>query len=256
MNYNFCSQDATVITPSSVNPNYPAANLKHPFRSKRWRSTTPASQSVVFDLITTEAIDSVVLLWSKEDGIQLSNTAVVKIQASATNVWTSPPVDQVLTIDNVYMLASFYFTSDQNYRYWRVTIDDPGNANGYVELGVAWLGKGLAIDNAQNGFKFTRIDTSKVTLTDFGHQYVDIYPVVSSIEITYVNLDYDIVQIIDDAYLTNGTRTPVMFVLNAEGDVFDKNHFTLYGMFKNTFGLTHVRYNILNVDSITVTELS
>src|SRR4051812_33410514 len=96
MNQNFTTEDATVITASSASTNFPASNLKNTFRSKRWRSTGVTSEWVVFDVVTTEPIDSVVLLWSKEDGIRLSNTAVVKIQANATNVWTSPAVDQTL----------------------------------------------------------------------------------------------------------------------------------------------------------------
>jgi hypothetical protein len=105
-------------------------------------------------MITTEEIDSVVILWPKEDGIRLSDTAVVKIQANATDSWGSPAVDQTLTIDNTYMVASHYFSTDQSYRYWRVVIEDVGNPYGYVELGMVWFGKSLSIQKAKNGFKF------------------------------------------------------------------------------------------------------
>jgi hypothetical protein len=256
MNTNYCTEDATVITASSENTNFPASNLKHPFRSKRWRSTASTSESVVFDLVTTEAVDSVVILWPKEDGIRLSDSAVVKIQANATNVWTSPAVNQTLTINDVYMVASHYFSTDQSYRYWRVVVQDPGNAYGCVELGVVWIGKSLAIDNAQNGFKAALTDLSKSSKTDFGHVYVDQYPQLMQIDFSYQYLDYSVVQILEDAYRQNGNSKPVMLVLDAEGSVFDKDHFTVYGMFKNTFGLQHVRYNILNTDTLSVLELS
>lgn len=255
MNVNYCTEDATVVTASSEDANFPASNLQHPFRSKRWRSTDVTSESVVFDLVTTEAINSVILMWPKEDGILLSNTAVVKIQANATNIWTSPSVDQTLTISNDYDVASHFFTSDQSYRYWRVLIEDPGNANGFLELGMVWLGKSLSIDNAQNGFKYKLVDRSKVQFTDFGHQYVDEYPQIASLEFNYQFLEYETVQTLENAFRRNGNREPVMIVLDAEETVFDKDHLLIYGKFENSFGLQHVNYNLLNVDGITVTEL-
>lgn len=257
MNQNFCAESATVITASSEDPSFPASNLKHPFRSKRIRSATGTTTlNIVFDVITTENIDSVVLLWSKEDGIRLSGSAVVKIQANATNVWTSPAVDQTLTIDNTYMTASHYFTTNQNYRYWRVVIQDAGNPYGYVELGIAWLGKGLTIDNAQNGFQFSLVDGTKTTVNDFGHMYGDEYPTKANLQFSYKVMEYDEVQILEDAFRANGIRKPVLMALDPEAGVFNKDHFTVYGMFKNSFGLNHRNYNILDTDGITVTEIS
>ncbi len=256
MNVNYCTETATVVTASSANTNFPASNLKTPFRSKRWRSTGVTSESVVFDMVTTEAIDSVVVLWSKEDGIRLSETAVVRIQANATNVWTTPAVNEVITINNDYVLGSHYFSTDQSYRYWRVLVQDPSNPLGFVELGVVWLGKSIAIENAQNGFKYELVDKSKTSTTDFGHVYVDEYPLTAAIEFTYQNMDYDSVQILENAYRTNGTRKPVMVLIDPEETVFNKDHFAVYGKFKNSFGIQHVTYNILNTDGISVVELS
>lgn len=256
MNVNFCTEDATVVTASSADTNFPVSNIQHPFRSKRWRSTGVTSEWVKFDMVTSEDIDSVVILWPKEDGIRLSETATVTIQANATNVWTSPAVSQVLTINNDYVMASHYFTTDQSYRYWRVVIADAGNPNGFLELGVVWLGKGLDISNAQNGFKFELQDRSKTVSTDFGHVYVDEYPLISAVEFSYQYLDYASIQILENAYRLNGNRDPVMVLLDAEEDVFDKDHFAVYGKFKSNFGLQHVRYNILNTDGISVVELS
>lgn len=257
MNLNFCAEAATVISASNIDTNFPASNLKHAFRSKRIRTVEGTTTlAVVFDLVTTEDIDSVALFWPKEDGVRLSNTAVVKIQANATNTWTSPSVDQTLTIDNTYMVASHFFTANQNYRYWRVYIDDPGNANDFIELGVCWLGKGLAIPNAQNGFKFHPVDTSKVTKTDFGHKYVDQYPIITSLDVSYQYLTYEEIQIFENAFRINGISKPVLIAIDADGDVFNPNHYLVYGTFEGSIGESHVRSSILNLDSVTITEIS
>jgi hypothetical protein len=253
---NYCTEDATVVTASSADPRFPASNLKHPFRSKRCRLTNLTSSNVVFDFITTEEVNSVVMLWPKEDGILLSNTAVIKIQANATNTWTSPAVDVTMTIDNQYEVASHFFSTDQSYRYWRVVVEDPGNANGFLELGMVWIGKSLDIENAQNGFSFDLIDRSKTQTTDFGHTYVDEFPLVASVQLQYKNLDYETIQILENAFRENGTKYPVIIALDPDEDVFDKNHYLVYGKMKPSFGSKHVNYNILDADGISILELS
>lgn len=257
MNVNYCTEDATVISASNIDSNFPATNLKNPFRSKRIRTAEGTTTlAVVFDLVTSEDVDSIALFWPKEDGIRLSNTATVKIQANASNVWTSPAVDETLTIDNTYMVASHFFTTDQSYRYWRVLIEDEDNAYDYVELGQVWIGKSLDIDPAQNGFKFRLVDRSKVSTTDFGHEYVDEYPDVATLEFSYRFLEYETVQTLENAFRANGRRKPVLVVMDATDDVFDKNHLLVYGKLQPSIALDHVRYDILNIDSLVVTELS
>lgn len=256
MTTNYATEAATTVTASTSNARFPSSNLKLPFRSKRWRSTSPTTQNVVFDLATTEAIDSIVLLWPLEDGIRLSATAVINIQANATDAWTAPAVDQTLTIDNTYVVASHFFTTNQSYRYWRVTVTDPSNPYGYVELGVVWIGKSLVVPSAQNGFKYSLSDTSKKSETDFGHKYFDEYPTRATVQFSYANIDYTDVQTIENAFRLNGTRKPVLAVLDEAAAVFSKNHFLIYGNFGPSFDLSHVSYNVLNVDGISIEELS
>jgi len=256
MNVNYCSLSATNITASSQDPSFPVSNLKHPFRSKRWRSIGSSSQTVVFDFITTEAMDSVVILWPKEDGIRLSETATIRIQANATNSWSSPAIDQALTINNTYMVASHYFETDQNYRYWRVVVDDPGNPYGYIELGVVWIGKSLNIENAQNGFKYGLVDKTSVTTTDYGHRFCDEYPIMSSLSFDYQYMDYLNVCILENAFRANGVRLPVVVVLDEKEILFDKDHFFIYGHFSSSISDSHVVHELLHVEDIVIVEAS
>lgn len=201
---------------------------------------------LLFDLTTTEEINSVVLLWPKEDGIKLSNSAVIKIQANATNVWTSPAVDQTLTIDNTYEIASHYFTTDQSYRFWRIVIVDPANVNGYVNLGVVVLGKAEVIDNPDNGFIYSLTDKSSVTTTDYGHEYVDEYPTMAQLELDFAILDYDSGRAIDTLYRLVGNRKPVFVAMDHDASVFNKDHFSLYGKFRTNLALNHITFDMFN----------
>src|SRR5690606_5561281 len=136
-----------------------------------------------------EPVDTIAIFWPKIRGIKLSDAAIVKVQANATNVWDSPAVDVTLEIDNIYEVATYNFSTVQNYRYWRVVMSDATNPNGYLELGVGWIGKSLEVENAQNGFTFDLVDKSKTTTNDFGNAYTDEYPLLSTIEFSYQFLE-------------------------------------------------------------------
>lgn len=253
---NLCTEAVTTVTASSSDPSFPSSNLKHPFRSKRWRSTGVTSESVTFDMQTSEAVDSVVILWPKEDGVKLTSSAVIKIQANATNVWTSPAVDQVITVSDDYSVASHFFSTDQSYRYWRLVVTDTTNPWGYIEIGQVWIGKSLSVQNAENGFRFGLSDKSKSLETDFGHKYTDEYPLQALVSVTYKYLEYEEVQILENAYRRNGTKKPVIVALDPEEAVFDKDHYLVYGTMSNKFTNEHIRHRYLDVPDITVEELS
>lgn len=235
---------------------FPAVNLKHPFRSRRYRSTTTEAK-VVFDLKTAfNAVDSVVLLWPKEDGIRLSQNAEIRVQASATANFDSPAFDIELTVNNRYMIASHYFAAPQAFRYWRVTVSDPANPFGYIELGVVWLGASIDAGDCQNGFEVQTEDRTNQTETDFGHVYSDEYPKRRTISIKYEALEYEQAQVVDDAYQANGSSKPVLLVLDEDGLTFDKDHLTVYGLFRSTLGFKHRVLNLFDNDTVAVRELS
>lgn len=211
-------------------------------------------ESVVFDFKTTQDINSVVILWPKEDGIKLSSNAIIKIEANATNIWTSPAVSQTLTINNDYLVASHFFSSTQNYRYWRVTFEDPQNPFLYVEMGMVWIGENVSFNEPENGFTYSLKDLSDVSKTDFGHEYVDIYPQQAFLEFGYKFLSYDLSKILENAFRINGIRKPVLIVFDESGTIFNKDHFLIYGKFNSAFSLEQSFYNLFN-GSIKITEL-
>lgn len=253
--FNFAQQDETELTASTSNSNYPVDNIKSEFRAKEWRSTSNANQWVVFDLKTTEGIDSVVLLWEKEN-YRLSDSATIKVQANATNVWTSPALDQTLTFNDTYERASHFFSSVQSYRYWRITIDDSSNVYGYVSLGVVILGKGESIEEPDRGFNFNLNDTSTVTKTDFGHKYTDEYPILASLKIDFNYLDFESTEAFVALYNQVGTRSTLYITLDSAGTVFGRDTFALYGKFTDSLNLTHINYDILSGTGVTIEEVS
>lgn len=250
--HNYAQDPMTVITASTQNNNFPASNLAKEHRSKQWRSTSNVDQWVQFDIKTTEAINSVVLLWPK-GAYKLSDAASLRVQASATSNFVTTGVDEYLTFNNQYEMASLYFETAQNYRYWRILINDHTNIHGFVNLGVVILGMAESLDKPDNGFQFTQSDTSNVTTTEFGQSYVDVLPIIKTLDLNFALMDYDIASNFINMYTQIGIRKPVFVVLDEMGTVFDKDIFSIYGRFNNSHGVTHITYDLFQ-SSLTITE--
>lgn len=206
-------------------------------------------EGIVFDLNTTESIDSVAVMFSPLNGIQLSNGAVLSVQANATNIWTSPAVDQTLTIDDAFFIATHFFTTDQAFRFWRIKIVDPQNANLFVELGGVVLAKATTLSQQpEKGFSFTIADQSIQMRNLFGHEYVDEYPLIKSVSISYKALQYVDVKILERMFRRNGVSTPVLAVLDEAADCFDKDHFIVWGKFQKSLTHRQENFTLFNED--------
>lgn len=200
---------------------------------------------VKFDFKTTEEIDSVVLLWGK-GMYSLTSEAEVRIQASATSNFDSPAVDELLTFNNNYEIASHYFTENKAYRYWQVLIKDPANVNGFVNLGVAIIGKAESLDNPSNGFVFSQQDTSNITTTDFGNSYVDEFPIMSKLDLAFNYMDYATTEAIMILYKRVGARKCIFVTIDEMDQVQGKDAFAIYGRFNTGMTQTHINYDIFS----------
>lgn len=124
--YDFDTWDGATITSSSEETNLPDDNVVDAFVSKVWRATGDSSEWIKFDLGSAVNIKMVGLF-----NHNLSSGATVKLQANATDVWTSPSYDVTLTW-NAYKIVKFL---DETYRWWRITFADGSNPDNYIEVG-------------------------------------------------------------------------------------------------------------------------
>lgn len=244
------------LTPSTVSPLFPLENLQNILRSKRFRTTSKATQNIVIDLSTAKDVDSFVMLLPKEGTINLTASAVIKLQANATDVWTSPSVDQTLTFDGVSRQLSYYFGSTQNYRYWRLTIDDASAVGDYVEISKLILGEAVTIPLPQNGFKLGKTNNTKLSKNDFGSVYADKYPVLKKLSLEYKTLLISEIEQLESVYDTNGNHTPVFMTLDYLSTLFDKDEYSIYGLLDEKFDKNHINYNILDSSGFEITELN
>ena len=156
--------DKATLTASSANPNFPVSRIQHRWHVRTWRSAdgaAPLSANIVIDLGSAKAIQSLII-----KNHNFSSSAVVKIQGNAANDWAAPAVDVTLTIAD---LITYFWTAEQEYRYWRLLMTDASPVTTYLEIGRLFLGPYFSPSiNLSNDYTVRHFDPSGVDFSDGG----------------------------------------------------------------------------------------
>ncbi len=99
---------------------------------------------------------------------------IYTLQGNATDAWTAPTVNQVLAGDANIRIA---FIATQTLRYWRLVVNDCGNALGYGEVGIWFAGPYTQPSISYGiGFTMTPEELSEVTIAISGAHFQDEKP--------------------------------------------------------------------------------
>lgn len=246
VDFNYVFESETDIFVSSTSTDFPKDHFKEYIRSKVFRtSAVTGTQYVTFDLKTIEEIDTFTMFPHPMEGFKFSTGAVIKLQANATNEWSSPAVDITVSVDEESEVISHFFNTDQTYRYWRIAVTDSLNAYGYLEFGKIFLGKKLVLSRVPSiGFTLKTEDQSRVSNTAYGHKYFDIYPNIRTIEVELTLMDEQDAYKWLDSFDRVGRVNPVLLSLDSQGTIFnDANRFVFYGTYEDNFEHEHVVRN-------------
>lgn len=106
---------------------------------KVWRTDSDTLEWIKWDLVVSRAVNCVGIF-----NHNLTSSATVTFEGNATDVWTSPTVDETLTVatnaDSVVIPRICHFFTSDTLRYWRLLIDDPTNPDGYIQIGRIMFG--------------------------------------------------------------------------------------------------------------------
>lgn len=140
---NLVNADATITVSSSVAA-APKSNLYDQYLSNFLLFTGKTFETITLDAGSGNTIDfnSVGLA-----GGNLTENAVVTIEANATDSWGSPSVDETMTYNAEAW--TFFFEALQQYRFVRITFVDTGNT-GNIEIGWLFVGEYTQLDNFGN----------------------------------------------------------------------------------------------------------
>lgn len=200
-------------------------------------------ERVVFDLGSAEEIDSFAILFDRFLGHGFTDSAVLKLQANASAVWTAPSVDVTLSLDETYDIVTRFVSTAEEYRYWSIKIVDPANPNLYVSLPTVFLSKATQLGQVpQIGWEMGNTDLSESVKTKYGHRYSDIYPSLRYMNFIYEFLAQADVQTLVEIKERLGSVTPLMVCLDPLATVFDKDRFALYGYLAQNDRFRHSFY--------------
>ena len=101
----------------------------------------------------------------------LTSSATVTIEANTTDSFVTPPFSETVTNYDGCWIANFTETS---YQYWRVTIEDATNTDGYIEIGYAFLGTFLTMPGMNPGHILPKKTNSVSQKSISGQLYGDV----------------------------------------------------------------------------------
>jgi hypothetical protein len=124
------------------------------------------SSSIFLDDVSVERVYDIqaAILWNHN----LSETATVTLEGHTSDVWTSPAFSQAMTVYG--RMAVAFLSTAKNYPWWRITVVDVGNPDGFFSVGRVYLGPYFEPDrNIIVGRPVERVDPSSVSYSE-GHQ--------------------------------------------------------------------------------------
>ena len=166
-----------VITSSTENPLYLFDTALKDSRLSRYGKTLITSASWLKFTYSADIDVDVIGIF----GSNLTENATVSIQANATDVWTSPSVNEELTFSKDVKASidanqsigvwSKQFDTTQTYKYWRIVFVDSTNTDNYIKVGRVFMDEALVMPGMSVNQVF-KIDTNSVqTYSTSGQVY-------------------------------------------------------------------------------------
>ena len=128
--------DDGTVSGGSWNASYPLTNIKTPYLYQRARTsnTLATSSIIIVDCGTAQTLGVMALIRHN-----LTINATVKVQAADVSNFATTTYDSgwLAVYDHIDYGMTF---TPLAARYWRISISDTGNGDGYIEVGRVFLG--------------------------------------------------------------------------------------------------------------------
>ena len=188
---------SATITSYSENPDYDFDTALNDTRLSRvGRTVDDATQWIKLAFAAAVDVDYMMVL-----AHNVSSGATIKVQANATDAWTSPSIDTTMTYNADYIYHAFSTT--ESYKYWRFYVDDGSNTDGYIQDALIFLGESLDMPGFNPDAIIIKNSNSVASKSIGGQLYADVrlkykaasltFPGVTEAERTLINAFWDTV---------------------------------------------------------------
>lgn len=129
---------------STAAGDFAATNILTDAIRHKWRSATAMTkQEIIIKAELKSNINCFAIL-----GHNFTESALVQVQANVSNNFLAPPVTKIFVFNKDNMIIPTAFGGQ--YEYYKITILDPSNPCGYVEIGRVVGGRLLELDNNED----------------------------------------------------------------------------------------------------------
>lgn len=170
---NLCGGTAVTIAVNSAAISLPGNNALNPNRRKTWRTAIGTTTgTAVIDMGAAKDWNVLAIVSGN-----IGTAGTVTIQGGTADSWVAPAYNSgaLAAYDDDYTgVMLFWLGSTKTLRYCRVILDDPGNADNYLDVGVLWLGTYTAMErNFSYGWEIEPVSLSNTAYAVDGTPYTD-----------------------------------------------------------------------------------
>ena len=222
--------DTSTLTPSTVNSQFPVANIQHDFRTKVFRSTSN-SDNIVIDLGSIEDVDHVAICDNWQDGFGVN---AVTIEANGTDVWTSPAFTTSMVLDNTFGVSIKALSSTQSYRFWRLVLT---STLGYCEISHVFIGKASSVltNGIDYGWSYRNNDIKKQSVSRYGQEFTDAITKRKELNgLSFKVMNTTEIDKVFEVYDNRGTTKPFYIKLGDDTNTIISNEDRFNGLYKLT----------------------
>lgn len=178
--------------------------------SKVFRSTA-SSDSIVFDFIDINEIDSILVRSSFNQGWGHGD---LTIKANATDSsWGAPAFTTTLSVDTDWDIAFKTLAAPESYRFWQVT----GTGASYFELSNIFFGtKYIPSTNITFNWSVNPKDNSQVSSNRYGQRFIDELNTIDNYTMAIKTFDKDQVDNLNEFYDYCGTSKTFWMIMDIE----------------------------------------
>lgn len=248
LDYNYIFDESVLLEASTADAAFPVTNLRKFNRSKVWRTTSVAAQTLHVDLYTREPIDCAILLFDPEADFTFHEAADIRVKANQVNNFSSPLVNVSMSIDPQRGVIKYLWSSPIEYRHFQFYLDDPYNGFGYFEISKVFLGLATQLNQMPEiGFREECDDRSRIISNDYGDEYSDTFPNRGARSFSWKALTEADKNTMRNIYTRNGNVKPILTALDSEAGMFSNaNDYIFYGYLDGKFSAPQTFYTFFD----------
>ena len=161
---------SATLSTAGEDTDYPATNMQDRRLSRYYKSLTDVDQEVIIDLDAPIAVSYFAIF-----NHNISSSATIKLQGANEDTndvvdWDNPDFETTVTHSAYYLIKSI---TEQTYDRWRFYVDDPLNSDGYIKIGLIYIGTYLQMPGMKIDQEIPKAVTSTRKLGYGGQVYGD-----------------------------------------------------------------------------------